>query len=104
MKLPVDFSDEAAIRAAFSYQTRIGLAPKFGTCSIAFYQGEQCRTLKDLETMIGGPGEIRTRAGWIEYRRVVEKRPDGAVYTGWNRLCTIKGYQRFGRSAIAMRA
>jgi hypothetical protein len=41
MLFPINYSDETAVRRLFSWQTRYGMAPKFGTLPIAYYQQDQ---------------------------------------------------------------
>ncbi len=42
MKYPINWNDDNSIRRVFSYQTRLGIAPKFGSRPIAWYQSIQC--------------------------------------------------------------
>ena len=86
MKLPVDFSQDDRIRAAFSYLTRIGAAPAFGFRPIGWYQIHQCKALDILQELVGGSGEVRTRRG------VIEGRGDG--WTGWRPLLSAQALYR----------
>jgi len=52
MKYPINWNNNNEIRKLFTYQTRIGIAPKFGSRPISWYQGSQCRVYNlILETM-----------------------------------------------------
>ena len=45
---PLDYSNRDALRAAFSWQTRVGLAPKWGTCNVQHYQCEQVAVADEI--------------------------------------------------------
>lgn len=49
MKLTGIWTDDSKLRAVFSWLTRIGAAPKFGTLPIAYYQQDQCKAIETLE-------------------------------------------------------
>lgn len=42
------WTNDNNLRAVFSWLTRIGAAPKFGTLPIAYYQGDQCKAIDKL--------------------------------------------------------
>lgn len=48
MNIKIDWFKETEIRRLFSWQTRSGIAPKFGTRPIGWYQQHQCAAQKFL--------------------------------------------------------
>lgn len=71
MKTPLicnktDVSD-AYLKRFFSWLTRIGAAPKFGSCNISHYQQRQCVALSWLEQSEAAGYPLRCRAGMIQY-------------------------------------
>lgn len=50
MKLSQAFKTEQGTRNVFSWLTRIGAAPKFGSRPIGWYQMHQCKAIEILET------------------------------------------------------
>ena len=42
MELPINWADDRQVRAVFTWQTRIGGAPTFGSRPIGWYQSHQC--------------------------------------------------------------
>jgi len=48
MNIKINWNNDNSIRKLFSYQTKIGLAFKFGTISISWYQAQQCNANKYL--------------------------------------------------------
>lgn len=73
MQLPIDWTDDGKVRALFSWQTRIGLAPKFGTLPIGWYQIWQCAAYDLLVERLAGEGRVRTTSGIVEGKRADEK-------------------------------
>jgi hypothetical protein len=74
---PVNFTDDSAIRAVFSWQTRNGLAPKFATLPIHHYQLDQCASIDEITRRIAlvyhsanTPAEVRVRNGRVQFRSV----------------------------------
>lgn len=49
MRTPLNYRDDAALRAAFSWVTAQGAGVKFGTRSISEYQRHQCKALDIIE-------------------------------------------------------
>lgn len=47
---PEIWSDDTKLRRVFTWLTRIGAAPKFGTLPIVYYQQDQCDAIDALET------------------------------------------------------
>ena len=47
MNPKINWNDDQDIKRVFSYQTRMGLAPKFGSLPISWYQQHQCE-INDL--------------------------------------------------------
>ena len=45
------WNDDNALRQAFSWLTRIGAAPKYGSLPIVYYQQDQCKALDTLEML-----------------------------------------------------
>lgn len=43
MEYPINWNSDREIKRLFAYQSRVGLAPKWGSVSIAHYQIMQCR-------------------------------------------------------------
>lgn len=70
--------NESALRNAFSWLTRIGAAPAFGSRPIGWYQQQQCFALDILKEHAGDVAELRCRAG------VIERKDSGR----WVRVCT----------------
>lgn len=46
------WTDDNKLRAIFSWLTRIGAAPKFGTLPIAYYQADQCKAIDALKACL----------------------------------------------------
>lgn len=63
MNLAVDFNNESQIRRLFSWQTRVGLAPKFGSRPIGWYQQHQMATFEILTKC--GCSDVRVVKGNI---------------------------------------
>lgn len=77
MKYPVDFTDKVQLGKVFSWQTRVGLAPKSGSCSIAEYQQQQCAAIKEIERLLIQNGITSSRGADIKYhheRRGLQRR------------------------------
>ena len=94
MKIPVDWSDERALRALFVWQARLGLAPRFGTLPIAFYQAEQSDAYNALKFLAEWhckqtgwdpqPCEVRvTKDGDVLMRRDVPRAEWQCVARVW---------------------
>jgi len=66
MKLPVNFQDDRKIRAAFSWLTRIGAGPAFGSRPIGWYQNHQVAAIEILEK--SGAEEVKLDKGVIKGR------------------------------------
>ena len=62
-------SHDAYLKQAFSWLTRIGVAPKFGTVPLGYYQKRQCDALEFLEKAIG-PFEVRCKKGMIQFKAI----------------------------------
>jgi hypothetical protein len=60
---------DSYLKQAFSWLTRIGVAPKFGTAPIGYYQERQCNALKFLEKAIG-PFEVRCKKGRFNLKQL----------------------------------
>lgn len=64
------WSDDNKLRAAFSWLTRIGVAPKFGSIPIGYYQQDQCKAIDAIVTMAGrfglGATRLRCKSGYIQ--------------------------------------
>jgi len=74
MKIPVNFHNETELRNAFSWLTRIGLAPKFGTLPIGYYQQDQCRAIDLLERRACGvSAKLRCHDGIVQ----AQEKPGG---------------------------
>lgn len=83
MKYPIDWNNDKSIRDVFSYQTRIGIAPKFGSRPIAWYQSIQCSAhdmICKLAEAAGAEGgfDVRKRGYQIEAR--IEGMGKGSLY------------------------
>ncbi len=63
MTLPVNFSDETELRNVFSYLSKIGVAPKFGSLPIHWYQQIQCHAIELLER--SSAHAVRVRSGIV---------------------------------------
>ena len=71
MNISVDWSDGASIRRAFTWLTRSGIGPSFGSRPISWYQMHQCAALdvlKDRVVSIGGNGDVRVHHGNVQAR------------------------------------
>lgn len=79
------WKNDALLRRAFSWLTRAGLAPKFGTLPIAYYQQDQIKALDGINELASKKG-LRTNAvrlrngilmaykpgsGWVRFARVM---------------------------------
>lgn len=67
------WTDNNKLRLTFSWLTRIGAAPKFGTLPIAYYQHDQCAAIDKLEAALKAHGltnaaELRCKGGLIQAR------------------------------------
>ena len=61
------WKDDNRLRAVFSWLTRIGAAPAFGSRPIDWYQQHQCAAIAFLENELCLRGQsLRTRNGWIQ--------------------------------------
>jgi len=60
------WKDDNKLRRAFSWMTRIGAAPKFGTTSIHNYQTEQCEKLDAIKVYARQKGVMDVK--WVRYR------------------------------------
>lgn len=90
MQFPIDWTDDRAIRSAFTYATRTGIGRTFGNMPIGWYQMHQCEALDELERrarqalqgLVPAPLPIRVRlkngvfqanvgrrAGWFDCGR-----------------------------------
>ena len=78
LRIPIDWGSDDQIRRLFSWQTRVGLAPKFGTCSIHHYQNSQMDVYKALEKV--GKGTLQVR--------------NGVVFVGEKRAGTVRSIGR----------
>lgn len=80
------WSDDNKLRRVFSWLTRIGAAPKFGSVCIAYYQQDQCKAIADLETFakakginldacpirfVNGRFQARTETGWTTFAMLI---------------------------------
>jgi hypothetical protein len=88
MNLPVD-SDN--LGSAFRYLTSLGVAPKFGSVPIGYYQQIQCAALRILETTQATKVRVRKQTrerGYAPERpwnRDVELFERGA----WRKFCRV---------------
>lgn len=71
------FQDDAKLRRVFSWLSRIGAAPKFGSRPIGWYQIHQCKAIEHLAPRAGNC-PLRVKAGMIQ------KHFDGM----WINVCT----------------
>jgi hypothetical protein len=67
------FTDENALRAMFSWLSRIGAGRKFGSLPIGWYQMHQCAAIDYLEAQLKSAGlptdsELRVRGGMIQVK------------------------------------
>lgn len=60
------WTDDRLLRRAFSWLTRIGAAPKFGTRPIHYYQQDQCAAIDAIRNAAKAKG---VELGWVRYRR-----------------------------------
>lgn len=71
MKTPLTLKDcfdtDASLKRVFSWLTRIGAAPAFGSRPISWYQIHQCHAIDTLKA-IAGENPLRTRAGYVEFK------------------------------------
>ncbi len=67
MKLKDCFLDDNKLRQVFSWLTRIGAAPKFGSRPIGWYQQHQCAAIEYLEKHRHCADKVlRCKAGMIQ--------------------------------------
>lgn len=62
-------SSDEYLKRAFTWQTRIGIAPKFGSLPIAHYQADQIHALQYLEQNIGN-FPVRCKRGIIQFKAI----------------------------------
>ena len=67
MILKAGNSSDSYLKQAFSWLTRIGVAPKSGSVSISYYQQVQCAALLRLEKAIGN-FQVRCKKGTIQFK------------------------------------
>lgn len=60
------WSDDAKLKRAFSWLTKIGLAPKFGTTSIHRYQQMQIEAIDKLKALAAAKG---IQMQWVRYKK-----------------------------------
>lgn len=70
MRYPINWQDDNEIRKLFSYQARVGFAPKFGTRPIGWYQIHQHNVYNYITEVIRdmkqGHAEIRVKRGMLQ--------------------------------------
>lgn len=59
------WNNENKLRKAFSWLTRIGAAPKFGTLPIQYYQQDQVKAIDAIKAAARPKG---IELGWVHYR------------------------------------
>lgn len=64
------FSDDRKLRRVFSWLTRIGASPKFGSRPIGWYQIHQCHAMEILKASAGESAPLRCKYGNIQARTV----------------------------------
>ena len=52
MTLKNIWTDDKALGRFFAWQTRIGIAPKFGSMPIHYYQQDQCKAIDAIEAAL----------------------------------------------------
>ncbi len=85
MKYPINWKDDNSIRQVFSYQTLIGIAPKFGSRPIAWYQAHQCHAhdiIVEMARKVGIEGEFNIKCR------------NGIIYIGKNMISASNVYDR----------
>jgi len=60
------WGNEAKLKRAFSWLTKIGLAPKFGTVPIHYYQQEQIAAIDKLKALAAAKG---IQMQWVRYKK-----------------------------------
>ena len=69
MKYPITWKDDNEIKRLFTWQTRVGLAPKFGSRPISWYQMHQTNVydiiVELLDATEADPKEVFMRHGII---------------------------------------
>jgi hypothetical protein len=67
MNIKINWSNEKEIRRLFSWQARVGIAPKFGSRPIGWYQQNHCKVHEFLLGMAAKVGsyEATCRQGTI---------------------------------------
>lgn len=64
MRVSNAFESDATLRRVFSWLTRIGASPKFGSRPISWYQIHQCHAIDILKET--NCESFRVRNGWIQ--------------------------------------
>lgn len=88
---PIDYNSQSSLRAAWSWQTRVSLGPKFGNgCSIHHYQNEQAAISDEIELRLAreipGVGVVKVRTRTDAVGRVQVEAESTA---GWVSLGTV---------------
>lgn len=67
------FTNDAKLRQLFSWLTRIGAAPKFGSAPIGWYQTHQCHAYDILKELVGEFAPLRCKLGNVQARTIPGK-------------------------------
>lgn len=68
MLFPLNWANDVAVRRAFTYATRTGIAPAAGSRPIGWYQIHMCHALADLETQARNVLQVSSSETTIEVR------------------------------------
>jgi hypothetical protein len=86
MNYPIDWTKDGEIKRLFAYQTRIGVAPKFGTRPIGYYQQDQDHAY----TVIMEKARLHGITGSFKVKKIGE---NVAIY---NKYRSCKNWQTIG--------
>jgi hypothetical protein len=74
---PEIWTDDNKLRAAFSWLTRLGIAPKAGSLPVHYYQQDQVKAIESIEALCNAVGgdltQLRSKAGCYLETRVAGK-------------------------------
>lgn len=80
---PVDFQNKKQLGDVFRWQTRMRLAPKYGTCPISHYQSSHVKVIEEVEKRLKGTAERQYPGQTVIWKVFAEK---GDIWAQGSRL------------------